>query len=89
MLKFSHDLKSSGHLVIKKTLSKIRQNYYWPGFEQDVKIYVSGCETCQTAKEPIPTKRAPIQMARSSYPMERITADIMGELPVTDLLDQP
>ncbi|MCG8048997.1 MAG: RNase H-like domain-containing protein, partial [Candidatus Thiodiazotropha endolucinida] len=28
VLKFSHDLKSSGHLGIKKTLSKVRQNYY-------------------------------------------------------------
>ena len=60
VLKFSHDLKSSGHLgtCIKKTLSKVRQNYYWPGFEQDTKIYVSGCETCQKAKEPISTKKS-------------------------------
>ena len=86
VLKFSHDLKSSGHLgtCIKKTLSKVRQNYYWPGFEQDIKIYVSGCETCQKAKEPISTKRAPMQMARSGYPMERIAVDIMGELPITE-----
>lgn len=48
VLKFSHDLKSSGHLGIKKTLSKARQNYYWPGFEQDTKINVLGCETCQS-----------------------------------------
>ena len=41
-LNFSHDLNSSGHLGLKKTLSKVRHNYYWPGFEQDTKIYVSG-----------------------------------------------
>ena len=24
---------------------KVRQSYYWPGLEQDVKIYVTGCDT--------------------------------------------
>ena len=84
VLRLSHDVPSSGHLGIRKTLSKVRQNYYWPGLEQDVKIYVTGCDTCQKAKEPIPTKRAPMQVARSGYPMERIAVDMLGELPVTE-----
>ena len=84
VLKFSHDLQTSGHLGIKKTLSKVRQNYYWPGVEQDVKIYVSGCEICQKGKEPIPLKRAPMHLARSGYPMEIIAVDILGELPITE-----
>ena len=84
VLRLSHDVPSSGHLGIRKTLSKVRKNYYWPGLEQDVKIYVTGCDTCQKAKEPIPTKTAPRQVARSGYPMERIAVDILGELPVTE-----
>ena len=84
VLRLSHDVPSSGHLGIKKTLSKVRQNYYWPGLEQDVKIYVTGCETCQKGKDPIPTKKAPMKVARSGYPMERIAVDILGELPVTE-----
>ena len=84
VLKFSHDVQTSGHLGMKKTLSKVRQNYYWPGVSQDVKIYVSGCEIRQKGKEPIPSKRAPMQVARCGYPMERIAVDIMGELPETE-----
>ena len=84
VLNFAHDVQTSGHLGINKTLSKIRQNYYWPGLSQDVKSYVTGCITCQKCKEPIPTKRAPMQVARSGYPMERIAVDILGELPITD-----
>ena len=84
VLKISHDVQTSGHLGMKKTLSKVRQNYYWPGVSQDVKIYVSGCEICQKGKEPIPSKRTPMQVARSRYPMEIIAVDIMGELPETD-----
>ena len=84
VLKFSHDVQTSGHLGMMKTMSKVRQNYYWPGVSQDAKIYVSGCEICQKGKEPIPSKRAPMQVARSGYPMERIAVDIMGELPETE-----
>ena len=84
VLNFSHDLQTSGHLGIKKTLSKVRKNYYWPVVEQDVKIYVSGCEICQKGKEPMPLKRAPMQVARSGYSMERIAVDILGELPNTE-----
>ena len=84
VLRFSHDAQTSGHLGISKTLSKVRQNYYWPGLSQDVKLYVAGCEMCQKGKDPIPTKRAPMQEARSGYPMERIAVDILGELPVTE-----
>ena len=39
VLKYSHDIKASGHLGMKKTLSKIRQGYYCPGLQNDVPSY--------------------------------------------------
>ena len=70
VLKYSHDIKASGHLGIKKTLSKIRQGYYWPGLKNDVRSYIGGCEKCAKRKNPIPTRVAPMQAVRSGYPME-------------------
>ena len=35
-------------------------------------------------KGPIMTKRAPMQLVRSGYRMDRIAIDILGELPQTD-----
>ena len=84
ILKHAHDTRISGHLGIKKTLSKIRQRYYWPGCQSDVRTYVSGCEICLKRKQPTKTKKAPMQVVRSGYPMERIGIDILGELPVTE-----
>jgi transposase InsO family protein len=84
VLRFSHDIKASGHLGVKKTLSKIRQGYYWPGLQNDVRNYVAGCELCMKRKGPLQTKRAPMQIVRSGYPMERIAMDILGELPQTE-----
>ena len=84
ILKYCHDLKTAGHLGGKKTLSKIRQMFYWPGLQSDVRSYIAACETCTKRKEPNPTKRAPMQIVRSGYPMERLAIDILGELPLTD-----
>ena len=84
VLKYSHDIKASGHLGIKKTLSKIRQSYYWPGLQNDVKAYVGGCDICSRRKEPLKTKRAPMEIVKSGFPMERIAIDILGELPITE-----
>ena len=84
ILKYSHDIKASGHLGIKKTLSKIRQSYYWPGLQKDVKAYVGGCDICARRKEPLKTKRAPMEIVKSGFRMERIAIDILGELPITE-----
>lgn len=84
VLKFSHDIKASGHLGIRKTLSKIRQNYYWPGLQNDVKAYINGCEFCARRKDPLKTKRAPMEITKSGFPMERIAIDILGLLPITE-----
>ena len=70
IIKYCHDLKTAGHLGGKKTLSKVRQMFYWPGLQSDIRSYVVGCETCTKRKEPNPTKRAPIQIVKSGYPME-------------------
>ena len=68
VLRYAHDIKASGHLGVKKTLSKIRQKYYWPGLQNDVRTYIAGCEKCCKRKEPIPSKKAPMQIIRSGYP---------------------
>ena len=84
VLKYSHDLKTSGHLGMRKTLSKIRQRYYWPGLQSDITAYSAGCEECMRNKDPTRSQRAPMQIVRSGYPMERIAVDILGELPRTE-----
>ena len=84
MLMLSHDNKSSGHLGVRKTLAKIRQRYYWPGLQGDVRAYISGCDKCSKGKAPLKNKRASMKIAMSGAPMERIATDILGELPVTE-----
>ncbi|CAC5396944.1 Transposon Ty3-I Gag-Pol polyprotein,Transposon Ty3-G Gag-Pol polyprotein [Mytilus coruscus] len=83
VLQRCHDDKTSGHLGTRKTLEKIRLTFYWPGLQSDVRLYIRDCDFCSRKKRPIPTKRAPMGIVQSSFPMERIATDILGELPET------
>lgn len=71
-----HDMKTSGNLGIKKTLSKIRSRYYWPGLQQDVRQHIEGCELCSKQKTDNVTKCASMKVVHSRQPMERIATDI-------------
>ena len=84
ILQHSHDEKTSAHLGVRKTLARIKRKYYWPGIRRDVKVYIAGCEACSKRKGPLQRKRAPMKTQTSGYPMERIAADILGELPNTN-----
>jgi hypothetical protein len=53
ILREIHDAKTSTHLGVTKTLNKIRQSYYWPGLQSDVRSYVSGCDVCARRKGPL------------------------------------
>jgi predicted nucleic-acid-binding Zn-ribbon protein len=54
-----HDSKTSAHLGVRKTLEKIRQKYYWPGLQSDVRKYIAGCDFCNKRKAPLKNKKSP------------------------------
>ena len=83
VLRQYHDERTAGHFGIRKTLSKVRLRYYWPGLQRDVRQYIAGCIPCTKRKSDNVTKCAPMKMVHSGYPMERIAVDILGELPIT------
>ena len=36
-----HNHKTSGHLGVRRTLCKVRERFYWPGYKQDITRWVS------------------------------------------------
>ena len=61
VLQTAHDHPSSGHLGVHKTACRIRQNFYWPDFKTDVKIWCAGCSVCRSCSNPNPSQRAPMK----------------------------
>ena len=82
VLKQLHDL--SGHLGVKKTVGKVKERFYWPGYEHDIETYVRECVHCQKRNPPNPQPIAPLGTLTATEPFEKISWDIMGPLPVSD-----
>ena len=47
-----HSSTTGGHLGIFKTVEKVRERFYWPGFQDDVKLFINRCEQCQKRANP-------------------------------------
>ena len=76
-----HDGIAGGHLGEAKTLSRLRERFYWPGNANDVRVWCKTCSHCAAIKNPTHTRRAPLQSMLAGYPMQIVAVDIVGPFP--------
>ncbi|ROT77825.1 hypothetical protein C7M84_003484 [Penaeus vannamei] len=74
---------TSGHLGVKRTLTRLRQRFYWVGMRRDVQEWCRTCEVCCARNGPVKKNRAPLQLYQVGAPLERVAVDIVGPFPVT------
>ena len=79
-----HAGATGGHLGETKVLGKLKERFYWPGHATDVRDWCRTCRPCAQRKGPIPKNRAPLQTVRAGYPMQIVSADILGPFPLSD-----
>ncbi|KFD64451.1 hypothetical protein M514_23298 [Trichuris suis] len=84
VLQQTHHETTGGHLGINKTVERVRQRFYWPGYRTDARHYVNTCFHCQARNNPATTARAPLQLQRVARPWQKVAIDIMGPLPPTE-----
>ena len=75
---------TAGHLGAYKTLEKIRQRYYWPGFKTDVKHHILRCDKCQKRSGPPQKHRHSLVDWKISFPFHHIGLDFLGPLPTSN-----
>ena len=51
-----------GHLGEDKTIGNVRECFYWPGIQQDVRQWIRTCPACATRKSPPQRNRAPLHL---------------------------
>ena len=51
-------LHNRGHLGIHKTMEKVKQCFYWPGYEDHIKSWVQNCLQCQQRNPLVPLPQA-------------------------------
>uniref|UniRef100_A0A5S6Q2I3 RNA-directed DNA polymerase n=2 Tax=Trichuris muris TaxID=70415 RepID=A0A5S6Q2I3_TRIMR len=80
----AHQQLTAGHLGIEKTIERIRERFYWPGYRSDTKKYVASCYECNTRNEPVEKGRAPLQPVVATRRWEKLAIDILGPLVVSE-----
>ena len=67
-----------GHLGQDKTLSCLKERFYWPGHWSDVNQWCRTCATCASRKIPTPKLKAHLNPVKAGYPMQIVATDILG-----------
>ncbi|NCU37264.1 hypothetical protein EOM75_14810, partial [Candidatus Falkowbacteria bacterium] len=84
LLTEAHDAPTSGHFGRDKTLARLRNSFYWPGMDDDVREYVRTCPECQRNKA---SNQKPFGLMQShsipEAPWAAMSMDLMTDLPVT------
>ena len=75
MFKAYHD--DLGHQGRDRTISLLRQRFFWPGMNRFVKEKVKACDRCIRRKTPH-VKAAPLVNISSSAPMELVCIDYLS-----------
>ena len=73
---------AGGHLGQDKTLSRLKERFYWPGHWNDVNHWCRTCGICASRKTPSPKQRAELHPVKAGYPMQIVATDILGPLPL-------
>lgn len=73
VLEYLHN--KMGHLGRDKTLSLIRQRFYWPKMQRDVSDWINSCERCIKSKTS--NERAELVNIRTSEPLELVCMDYL------------
>ena len=81
ILKSSHDEVTSGHFCSRKTLSRIREHYFWRLMGRDCDLYVHSCNKCSQHKNANVRAKAPLVNYQAGNPLDRIHIDILGPFP--------
>jgi hypothetical protein len=80
-LTVTHALSFSGHPGIAKTTEIVRRRYWWPGWRQDCKDFVSKCQQCQLVKNDKKKGTAVQLLPVPLRPWESVAIDLLTGLP--------
>ena len=65
-----------GHQGIQRTLSLLRERFYWPGMQEEATQYVMNCSRCMRRKTP--PQVAPLQPILVTQPLELVHMDYLS-----------
>ena len=83
VLSEAHD--EAGHYQSERTLSAVRDKYYWGSLFKDVENYCRSCDICQHRNSPVTNSKAPLGFIPiPTAPWQSIALDFVGPLVETE-----
>ena len=76
--------ENAGHAGYIRTINRIRERFFWPSMVKDVSRHLKNCQVCKTVKSGKGHK-APLKPLVVTRPLEIVSMDVVGPLPVSDL----
>ena len=70
----------SAHLGTDKTISQMKQAYYWPGMNRDVPLWYRACEQCAKGRGPPNRPHGKLQKVVVGAPLDIVAIDILSGL---------
>ena len=83
ILRHVHDRPEGGHLGVHKTISKVQERFYWPGYTEDISEWCRSCSSCDQFNARGRKNRSPLQVYIPGFPFQRVGLDILGPWPQT------
>jgi hypothetical protein len=77
VMETAHDGEVAGHYGDRPTGVKVREHFYWPGMQSDIRKYCSSCDVCQQSRAPLKRPYYPLQQDQIGEPVQRVTVDIL------------
>ena len=79
-----HDSLQSAHMGVTKTLKNVQRSFWWPGYRQDVTLYVKHCLSCARNK---PAQHKPHGLLSPlpvpDRPWDSVSMDFITDFPLT------
>uniref|UniRef100_A0A3P9MEE5 Gypsy retrotransposon integrase-like protein 1 n=1 Tax=Oryzias latipes TaxID=8090 RepID=A0A3P9MEE5_ORYLA len=76
--------EATAHAGVDRTLAGLRQRFFWPNMEREVRQFHQGCVSCNLQKEQV-KPRAPLNPIAVSYPLEIVGIDFLSLGRPTDI----
>ena len=84
VLEQCHDIKTSAHFGITKTLNRVQKHFWWPGYRSDIKLHIQQCLSCARNK---PSQQKPkgflSPLPVPDRPWGSVSMDFITDLPKT------
>jgi hypothetical protein len=88
ILSDAHDSKIAGHRGARPTLKAVTACFWWPGMNEEIKLFVQSCLHCQRNKAGNKHNRPPSQpLPVPTAQFQSITMDLITDLPESNSFD--